>query len=274
MVKKNPKIVFLFSLLLALSACSDIKPTYQRKNIEESINKICRSEYGLDVSVEEVEDTIWIYSPFEKLVNENGEPSEKATEEIGNIILSLQRVLLSIDNPPKFYVFVASDTERIGADLVMVGFVPDIVKLQLLFISRDEFFARRFISFTRDPKALKDKYGFHIEKFNMDLPTFIALLTQQKIASSFSKKESKDYFQIDKCVVSYDQRTKDFIIQIDIKNKNYKPGLPDPFQEALKTIYYYTSKVYDFNDFSFVRIVDFESKKIKTFNRKALEDEI
>jgi len=275
MGKKSPKITFLLSLLIILTSCSKIEPTYQRKNIQESIKKICKEEYNLEVSVEEVEDTLWIYSPFDRLiVTDQAKFDDKIAEKIGNIILSLQRVILSIDKPPKFYVFAASDTEKKGADYFVAGFVADIVKFQMLFISRQEYFERQFVNFIENPRALGDKEGLHIEKFNLDLPNFIALLTQQKIINKFSSEDLSGYFEIEKCAVTYNSSVKDFNIEIDIKQTDYKPGLPSPFKESLKIFYDYISRIYAFNDFSYVRIADMDWVKIKTFNRKALEEEI
>ncbi len=272
MVKKNLRITFLLSLPLLLSSCLDIEPTYQRKNIDSSIKKICKEEYNLEVEVDEIGDTIWIYAPFRSLINEKGNLDKKVTEKIGDIMLSLQRVILSMDRPPKFYVFIASDIEKIGADLILIGFIPDIVKFQLRFISRDEFFQRRYLSFRVNPKALRDKKGLHIRKFNLDLEHFTALIIQQKIKNTFSSPELSPYFEIKKLGVEFNSQSRDFNILIDIERKEYQPNLPKPFEEALKIAQYYICKVYELRDFYSLKIEDLNSGKIKILNRKALEE--
>ena len=272
MARKNPKIAFLLSLLVLFSSCLDIESTYQRKNIESAIKNLCKEEYNLKVEVEEAEDTIWIYAPFNNLIDEKGELDRKVTEEIGDIILSLQRVILSIDKPPKFYIFVASDIKKTGADLILIGFIPDLVKFQLRFISRGEFLQRRYLNFGINPQALGDEKGYHIKKFNLDLEHFTALIIGQQIRRVFTSPEYKEYFEVKTAEAGFNSQTKEFTILIDIEKKKYKPHLPKPFEEALKTAQYYICKVYKLKNFNSLRIEDLDSGKIKVLSKKALQE--
>lgn len=272
MVKKSLKIVLLLSFLFIFPSCGDIKSTYQRQNITASIKKICKQEYNLNVKVEEVEDTLWIYTPFKNLIDEQGNYTQGAQEKIGNIMLSLHRVILSTDNPPEFYVFVASDIEKAGADLYLLGFVPDIVKYELQFISRNDFLERRFMNLTKNPGALGDTQGVHIQKFNLDAPTFIATLIEQKLVTLFSSPQFSTYFKIHQCRVWFEPETKNFYINLNIEKTNYKPFLPNPFNEAIRISRYFISEIYHFNEFSFIRIEDKDSGKIQTLNKRALDE--
>jgi len=272
MARKNPKIAFLLSLLILFSSCLDIEPTYQRKNIETAIKNLCKEEYNLKVEVEEAEDTIWIYAPFNNLTDGKGELDKKVTEEIGDIILSLQRVILSIDKPPKFYIFVASDIKNTGADLILIGFVPDLVKLQLRFISRGEFFKRRYLNFRINPQALGDEKGYHIKKFNLDLEDFTALIIGQQIRKFFTSAEYKEYFEVKKVEAGFNSQNKEFTILIDIEKRKYRPYLPKPFEETLKIAQYYICKVYELKNFNSLRIEDLDSGKIKILSKKALQE--
>ncbi|MBN2120873.1 MAG: hypothetical protein JW734_07465 [Candidatus Omnitrophica bacterium] len=273
MAKRNQKIIFLLSLLVLLSSCIQIESTYKRENIEESVKKICKEEYSLEVDVQEVKDTIWIYAPLESLTTEEGSLDEEANEKIGNIVLSLQRVLLSIDKPPNFYVFVSSDIKKVGADLILIGFVPDIVKFQLRFISRDEFFQRRFLKFIINPLALGDSEGKHLKRFDIDLVYFMGLLIEQKIINTFARGDWASFFEVKVFRTSFDDTSKDFNIKIDIEGTTEPvAGLPDPFEETLKACSFYIHKIYNFTDFNYIKIEDLSSGKIQTLSRRALEE--
>ena len=93
MVKKDLKtktqlirLFFIFPVLiitLLFSGCSGCKdkgvipPTYTRENLQESIQSICKKDYNLEVTVSDLEETIWIYSPFPKIINDKKEYDEK-----------------------------------------------------------------------------------------------------------------------------------------------------------------------------------------------------
>lgn len=275
MAKKSLKITLLLSLLFICPSCLNIESTYQRKDIEQAIKKVCLDDYGLKVKTEEIGDTLWIYAPFDNLTTEEGALEEEADEKIRNVILSLHRVMLSIDAPPKFYAFVASDVENVGADFILIGFVPDIIKVQLKFISRDDFFKRRFLRFSLNPKALGDEEGDHIQRFNLTLPRFISLLTEQRMINIFTRGKDSSSFDFKTCKVNFDPQARNFHIKMDIEEKDEEEPaeeLPSPFEEALKASAYYINKTYDFEDFVYVKIEDLASGKIQSLNKKALEE--
>jgi hypothetical protein len=262
MVKKRLKIILLLSFLFIGPACFEIESTYQRKDITNSIKRLCKEEYGLVVKTQEIEDTLWIYAPFDNLVTETGTLDKEADEKLRNVILSLHRVMLSIDKPPNFYAFVASDIKDVGADFILIGLVPDIVKVQLRFISRDEFFKRRFVRFTLNPEALGDEEGSHIQKSN-------------HILNVFSRGKDASYFKVNLCKGSFDSQTKNFHVKIDItlnEELEYPEDIPSPFAKALEISAYYIHKVYDFDDFVYLQIEDLASGRIQTLNKKALEE--
>lgn len=272
MAKKDLKTAFLLSItLLAVSSCINISPTYKRNNIEKEVKRICAEEYGLDVTVEEAGDTIWVCASFDNLIDKSGKYDKEILKKVGEITFSLRRVLLSMDKPPKFYVFTASDTKDIGADLMIAGFIPDLVKLQLQFISRGEFLKRRYINLVSDKKALGDKTGRHIKKTNITMPEFISLLIKQEILNTFLyNKKWSPYWTVKSCDVHFDQQLKNFYIKTDIQRKGYNSYSPRPFEEALKSAQHYLCETYKFKDFSYLKIEDLESGRIKILNWQAL----
>lgn len=336
MGKKDPAIPFKLSLflLLLLSGCINLEPSYKRSNITKAIKDLCQKEYNLKVKVWEAEsknfprsylpkkrikelikkgligedeknkeylfwrvssekelrkrlpskakdvlalwrkthNTIWIYAPFPNFfLNSKGEYAEEISEKISDILFSISRVILSIDEPPRFYVFVASDTKEVGADLYFIGFIPDIVKYQLEFISRGDFQQRRIIESRLVPEALNDTKGEHIKPTNLDMGTFIAMLIRQKLSYIFTE-DYKDYFEVEEILSMYFPETKELLVRFQITNTKYELDLPSPFEEALRVSQLFICKIYDFKDLSFLTVEDLLSGKIKTLNRKALEE--
>ena len=274
MAKKSLKTILLLSLLLLSSSCFKIESTYQRENIEEAVRLLCLEDYGLKVKTEEIDDTLWIYAPFDNLTTEEGTLAEEADEKIRNVILSLHRVMLSMDTPPRFYAFVASDTKKVGADFILIGFVPDIVKVQLKFISRDDFFKRRFLRFTLNPEALDDEDGDHIQRFNLSLTRFISLLIEQRIINIFTRGKESPYFDFHLCKVDFNPQTRNFQVRFDIE-RNQEESLEElesPFEEALKAGAYYIDTAYDFRDFIYLQVEDLATGKSQALNKKALEE--
>ena len=272
MAKKNLKTAFLLSLtLFTVSSCINITPTYKRNNIEKAVKQICSEEYGLDVNVQEVKDTIWVCAPFDNLIDKSGGYDKEILKKVGEITFSLRRVLLSIDKPPKFYVFAASDIKDVGVDLIIAGFIPDLAKLQLQFISRGEFLKRRYVNLVSNKEALGDKTGRHIKKTSLTMPEFIGLLIKQDILNTFlySKKWSP-YWTVKNCDVNFAQQSKNFYIKTDIQRKGYNSYSPRPFEQALKSAQHYLCETYKFKDFSYLKVEDSESGKIKILNWQAL----
>ena len=82
---KNSARVALNSLILIslflFSGCSSVTtPTYNRENLAQSIQDICKKEYNLEVKARLVGDTLWVYLPVEDLLAKSDKP-EKYVEK-------------------------------------------------------------------------------------------------------------------------------------------------------------------------------------------------
>ena len=164
MAKNTRKNLILSLCLIILASCA-ITPTFTRKNIGRVLEKMCRNEFGIKVTARLSGNTIWLYAPFKNIIDKDGKFNKKDQGKINNIFLSLRRVILSINRPPKFFCFVASNIKGTGWDIYRIGFIPDIVKAQLLLISLKELQQR--IAFPppfKNPKALGDKDGHHLSR--------------------------------------------------------------------------------------------------------------
>ena len=119
----RPALLFVSTLsLLLLSGCSSkIEPTYKEKDIPYLIKKICKDEYNLDVTTQRTHNTLWIYAPMDKILHKDyGLKEDKIFDDeimdkIRNIITTIGRVLISSDNTPQFFAFLASDI-KLGID--------------------------------------------------------------------------------------------------------------------------------------------------------------
>lgn len=270
MVKNALKSILISSFIILATACST-SPTYSRKDITNIIPEICKKEFNLDVKSWEIGETIWIYAPFQRLVGSDSKIDPKISENIGKVFHTITRTILSMDKPPKFYIFVSSDINDIGVDLYYIGFIPDIVQFQLEFISLDQIRQRQFIFNTLNPKALGDKEGAHLKKYDISMGEFIAYLSKQAMEEKFIISRYKDNFDVESLRSYYYNNKLGLVFSIRIKQ--YKENLPYPFEEA-KTIIKKFIKIYpDFEDISEIEITDTFAKKTRFYTKKALLEE-
>lgn len=270
MVKNVLKqIIFSLIILSSLISCST-SPTYLRENIVTIIKDICEKEFSLAVQVWNETDTIWIYIPFEKILNDQNQLDEKVSNDIRKIYMTLRRTILSMDSPPKFYCFVISDIKSLGVDLYYIGFIPDLIRVNLGLSSYKEWQDHEFFHYFINPMALEDKEGKHVSKYNIEMGEFIAYLIKQKVERKFTGEEFKNIFVINELRTYYFNGK--LGVLFDIETKEYKQNLPFPFDEALSAVKYYL-KYYDFKDIIELEITDISTGKTRYYTQKALFDE-
>ncbi|MBU0878284.1 MAG: hypothetical protein KKD55_01575, partial [Candidatus Omnitrophica bacterium] len=251
---KHIRRALLFSISITFLVSCSISPTYPRKEIEKVIKNMCEDEFNIDVNVWDVGDTVWIYAPL-KIINEDGQwnitKDGRWNEDISKntriIHSSLNRIFLNIDKPPKFYCFVMSDIEKIGIDWYTIVFIPDIVRYTIEsyttgHVSTEKMNERTFSSPSENPQALGDKVGEHIQKYDITMGEFISYLVKQSMERKFTAPEVKDNFQVNDLRAYYLNGKLGIIF--DIMIKEYKEGLPEPFEEAKKAVKKFL-KIYD-----------------------------
>lgn len=150
---RSKKLVPIFLLAFALTGCSQ---TYPGDQVKESIQEICKKEYGIEnIEVKTAGTTIGVYLPIKKLfatdfkealIKKDGaalenlfQPAPEALDQVEDVLFSISRVLLSTDQKFQFYILQATDVERTGLQLVLSGYVDDIKRVRLWDISRDEY---------------------------------------------------------------------------------------------------------------------------------------
>lgn len=268
MPKATPKILLFSLILIFLTSCTGSSPSYSRKDIGKVIAKICKEEFNIDIKVWEEGNTIWLYSPFESVLDAEGKWNKDVSTTVRRIFLSLRRVILSIDKRPEFYCFVVSDIKKIGADLYYAGYVKDLMMLEIGYLPVEEFENREVLIQMLSPKALGDTQGTHIPLHDITMGEFISYLVRQNIEKKFTSEENKKFFQINSIQADYARNA--LKINVDIKVKEYKAKLPDPFEEA-KKIVTRLLEIYDPKDIIEVEIND--TVKNRFYSKRALLEE-
>ncbi len=266
-------VLLLISAAIILSGCSvKIEPTYKEKDIPYLIKKICKEEYGLDVTTQRTNRTIWIYAPLNKIlhkdygIKEDKVFDEEIMDKLRNIVTTIGRVLISSDNTPDFFVFLASDI-KLGIDYTMIGNVLDLKKSYAEFIPWTEA-NRRFVNkFKLSPEAIGDTSGFHFIPYDIKLEDFLSEQIAQRIGSRFQDEELKKYFKIDKSDGKFSDGVFSFEYSITQTAKPKKPI--DIKNEALKIISY-CLKTYEFTNFSGVSLTDLHTQDKLDLNKKAI----
>lgn len=137
-----------------MSGCGE---TYPKEKIAESIVKICKDEYKIDVKAEVVGKTVAIYLPLENLMDFTFSINQEASEKINDVILSVARVTLSTDESLNFYCVIAHDTRIPEIQIVIIKSVEDVKRLLLNDISRGEYSKRILIDLRLNPQSQKER---------------------------------------------------------------------------------------------------------------------
>lgn len=153
---KNVKLFLLFAVALSffVSGCSE---TYPKGKVGESIVKICKDEYKIDVKAETIGKTIVIYLPLENLMDFTFSINEQASEKINDVILSVARVTLSTDENFNYYCVIAHDVRIPEIQIIIIKSVDDVKRLLLNDISRGEYSKRILIDLRLNPQSQKER---------------------------------------------------------------------------------------------------------------------
>lgn len=243
MAKNVLKISLISFVLVFLSSCT-VPATYSRKNIQESIKNICKNEFNIDAKVRFSGETIWVYAPLDQLIDEDNQWNEEVQNTRVKIFHTLGRVFLSMNNPPKFYCLLASDIKEVGLDTYTIGYIPDMIKFDLGFISSEERDKRVVFIFFLNPSALGDASGEHVQEYDIPIGEFIAYLVRQNIEKKFSFPRFSGNFKFKKIFAYY--QNSNLKLSFNIKTVNSQENLINLFDEVRKM----TKEIFDIYNFS------------------------
>ena len=141
-------------ILCFLAGCS---PTYPKNRFKESIVRLCKKEYKLDVKVETIGRTIAIYVPLTDVIDFTFAITQTASEKINDVILSVSRVALSTDATFDFYCIIAHDIRIPEIQIVIIKSVDDVKRFLLNDISRGEYSKRMIVDIRLNPQSQKER---------------------------------------------------------------------------------------------------------------------
>ena len=143
-----------FFLCVGITGCQ--KVTYPEEKVTSAVKEICSKEYHIeDVEVKFSGKTIGVFLPLQRLFTTDvrkvilsGEatdleslfaPLPEAMEQVENVLFAISRVILSTDKSIDFYQLFATDVTSTGLQLVLTGYIPDVRRVRLWDISRNEY---------------------------------------------------------------------------------------------------------------------------------------
>jgi len=141
-------------LVLFTTGCG---PTYPKEKFKESIIRLCKKEYKIDVKVKAVGKTVAIYLPLTNLLDFTFALTPEAGEKINQVILNVTRVILSTDAKYDFYCVMAHDVRIPEIQIVIIKSVEDVRRFLLGDISRGEYGKRMLIDMRIAPQAQKER---------------------------------------------------------------------------------------------------------------------
>jgi len=269
-VKSGLTLLLVSILSTGLTACTHNKHTYSRANVVEAITNLCQKEFSLDVKAWDLPDTLWIYVPLNEPLIDNGDFSSSARAAIHHIFLVLRRVILSIDNRPQFYSLVFSDIKGNGADLYYIGNISDMIKIEANMISLGQWQERELFSYMPNPKAVGDKEGKHIKRYDFTMGELIAGLVRQGLENKFGSGLHKSKFKIN-AIDAYAFNKKIFI-SADIEPISQDKGLPVPFDEMKKLLRQFID-LYNFKDIAEIELHDVYNHKHRYYSLSVFMDD-
>lgn len=159
----------LLTAIISASLLTGCGPTYPKERLKESIIRLCKNEYKVDVKVRTVGKTVAIYMPLEDLMDFTFALTPAATEKLNNVIMSVTRVVLSTDAQYDFYCIIAHDIRIPEIQVIIIKYVDDVKRVFLGDISRGEFGKRMIVDMRLNPQSQKERSIKEVfQRMNLD----------------------------------------------------------------------------------------------------------
>jgi hypothetical protein len=123
----KPDLFFFLSLAscLFLAGCSFAGVSYPTNQVPQSVEKISKEEYGLDVQAKVVGKTSGALFIVDAMIDSTGQVPKEIHEKMGKVMQVITRVALSTDLPIDFCTVAVRDKEQ-GNELVITRSIDDI----------------------------------------------------------------------------------------------------------------------------------------------------
>lgn len=184
MVKRRKNFLLYTICYIVCAALAGCTATYPKEKVRESVIRICKYEYGVDVKAQIEGKTMAIYLPLTDLMDYSFSLSKPASDKINDVIFSAARVALSTDAKIDFYCVIAHDVKMPELQVIIIKNVDDIKRLFANDISRGEYMKRMLIDLRWSPQAKKEQVIKEIfTKMNLE-PKW-----QDQVMSDFFKSQ-------------------------------------------------------------------------------------
>jgi len=251
---------------------AETKPTYTEQDIPAAIQKICKEEYGIDVTISRSANTLWIYTPISRILHsEFGKNPDKIFDDVmqekaRNVLTATSRVLLSAEKTPECFVMVVSDVVE-GLDYTITANCLDIKKSYAGAIPWPEANRRFVIGLSANEKAVGDKTGAHVKPYGIKTVDFLAAQIAQRIRYRFAEEDLKKQVTLAGVSAQYSGDTFFISYALTVLPKAQKTV---DFSAEMLRIAAYCLKTYDFKDFASLELVDLDKKKMKNYTREEI----
>jgi len=148
---------YFFVIAVLVASLAGCAPTYPKEKLKESIIRLCKNEYNIDVKVRTIGKTVAIYMPLDDLMDFTFSLTPSATEKLNDVIMSVTRVVLSTDANYDFYCIIAHDVRVPEIQVIIIKYVDDVKRVFLGDISRGEFGKRMIIDMRLNPQSQKER---------------------------------------------------------------------------------------------------------------------
>jgi hypothetical protein len=263
---------FLLSALFALVTAAGCGPkyTYPSNQVPESVEKICRGEYGLDVAARVVGRTLGAMFYVDDILDENGQIPRDIHEKMGKIMQAVTRVSLSTDLAVDFCVVVIRDRAPLN-ELVITRSVDDTKRANSDVIGIEESINRTLFGQGKYQPGAGGEETFVLKE--VALEDFLAEQIAQRVRFLFAR-ESKDdeaaaqpFVLVDGSYGHGDGTAKKFRFSVlSLKAEEPRETVLAVLRTASEVL-----KGYHFTDFTAVEILDYLNRQKLEVTRQVLE---
>lgn len=224
------------------------------------------------MSVTRADNTLWIYTPLEKILHSDFGADETKVfdegmqEKARNVLTATSRVLLSADKTPECFVMVVSDVVE-GLDYTITANCLDIKKSYVGAIPWPEANRRFVIGLSRNDKAVGDISGSHVQPYSIKAEDFLAAQIAQRIRYRFAEDDLKNKFSF--TGISCQFSSGSFFVSYSLEKVDGAQTSADPVEEMLR-IAAYCLQTYEFEDFTGVEFADLATGVMRHYSREQI----
>lgn len=230
---------------------------------------MCKEQYSLGVIAKLVDNTLGVYLALDDMLDPNFGLTKEAGEKIGNVVLVIQRAVLSTNAGIEFYTITVADKKLPSMEFQMTVHVMDIKRALTMDISRGEYYER----ISREMKLNLDDLG-NSEEFTVKpikLPDFLAEQISERLKYKFEKDKT---LKVTKIYGEFKQGG--FLFNLDIVNKtDDKLGYlnPEKNEEILEKSFElidFVIRRYEFKDFKDIEIRNAGNREVLRLKKEDL----